>query len=566
MSFDGIFTHVMVEELQENLLSGRVTKIHQPYPNEVVLVIRSQGKNRKLLLSAHPAYARVQITDMAYSNPDTPPNFVMMLRKYLEGAILEAIQQVANDRVIHFTFSRRDELGDLQNIVLVVELMGRHSTILLLNQATGKILDAIKHIGSSQNSYRSLLPGLEYIAPPRQENVDPFTASDHDVFERLSRLPELSGKALQQQFQGLGRDTADELAFRLLKRPNEKLPVWQEFFTSLKASRQPTFYQTDQKEFFTPIAFESLAAVAQDSQTYASLSSLLDAFYHDKAERDRVKQQGGELIRKVENELKRNRSKLAKREQTLKDSENAEEFRQKGELLTTFLYQVPRGAKKVELANYYEEDRPLTIQLDPALTPNQNAQKYFTRYQKLKNAVKLVHQQIAETKAEIAYLESVLAQLEIAGPMDLAAIREELTAQGYVRNKNPKKRKEKPSQPEVFHASDGTEILVGKNNLQNDQLTLRTARKTDIWLHAKDIPGSHVIIRSDEPSDETLTEAAMLAAYFSKYRNSAQVPVDCVQVKHIRKPNGAKPGYVIYENQKTLYVTPEEAVVEKLRG
>ena len=566
MSFDGIFTHQMVDELQATLISGRVSKIHQPYPNEVVLVIRSQGKNRKLLLSAHPAYARVQITNMSYSNPDTPPNFVMMLRKYLEGAILEAIQQVDNDRVIHFTFSRRDELGDLQNILLVVELMGRHSTILLLNQESGKILDAIKHIGSSQNTYRSLLPGLEYIAPPKQETINPYLASDHEVFERLSRLPELTGKALQQQFQGLGRDTADELAFRLLKRPNEKLPVWQEFFESLQQKKQPTYYLVGQKEFFTPTAFQSLAESAEKAQDYESLSSLLDAFYHDKAERDRVKQQGGELIRKVENELKRNRSKLAKREQTLKDSENAEEFRQKGELLTTFLYQVPRGAKTVEVANYYDEDRLLSIQLDPALTPNQNAQKYFTRYQKLKNAVKLVYQQIAETKAEIAYLESVLAQLEIAGPMDLSVIREELTAQGYIRNRNPKKRKEKPSQPEVFHASDGTEILVGKNNLQNDQLTLRTARKTDTWLHAKNIPGSHVIIRTDAPSEETLMQAANLAAYYSKYRNSAQVPVDYVQVKYIRKPNGAKPGYVIYENQKTLYVTPEEAEMAKLRG
>lgn len=566
MSFDGIFTHQMVDELQATLISGRVSKIHQPYPNEVVLVIRSQGKNRKLLLSAHPAYARVQITNMSYSNPDTPPNFVMMLRKYLEGAILEAIQQVDNDRVIHFTFSRRDELGDLQNILLVVELMGRHSTILLLNQESGKILDAIKHIGSSQNTYRSLLPGLEYIAPPKQETINPYLASDHEVFERLSRLPELTGKALQQQFQGLGRDTADELAFRLLKRPNEKLPVWQEFFESLQQKKQPTYYLVGQKEFFTPTAFQALAESAEKAQEYESLSSLLDAFYHDKAERDRVKQQGGELIRKVENELKRNRSKLAKREQTLKDSENAEEFRQKGELLTTFLYQVPRGAKTVEVANYYDEDRLLSIQLDPALTPNQNAQKYFTRYQKLKNAVKLVYQQIAETKAEIAYLESVLAQLEIAGPMDLSVIREELTAQGYIRNRNPKKRKEKPSQPEVFHASDGTEILVGKNNLQNDQLTLRTARKTDTWLHAKNIPGSHVIIRTDAPSEETLMQAANLAAYYSKYRNSAQVPVDYVQVKYIRKPNGAKPGYVIYENQKTLYVTPEEAEIAKLRG
>ncbi|WP_368251547.1 fibronectin-binding protein EfbA [Enterococcus sp. 2201sp1_2201st1_B8_2201SCRN_220225] len=560
MSFDGIFTHLMVTELSQ-LVSGRVSKIHQPYPNEIVLVIRAKGKNQKVLLSAHPTYARVQLTQMNYHNPDTPPNFVMMLRKYLEGAILEKISQVQNDRVIHFHFSRRDELGDLQNIVLVVELMGRHSTILLMNQESGKILDAIKHIGTSQNSYRSLLPGLEYVTPPAQDLLNPFTTEKPVVFEKLSQLPELSGKALQQTFQGLGRDTATELATRLNARSNEKMRVWEEFFTSLTTQLTPTHY-TGQKEFFTPVLFESLAAL--DYENYATLSELLDAFYHDKAERDRVKQQGGELIRKLENELKRNQNKLKKREQTLKDSENAEEFRQKGELLTTFLHQVPRGEKSVTLANYYNEDQPLAITLDPALTPNQNAQKYFTRYQKLKNAVKLVGAQIAETKEEIRYLESVLAQLEIAGPMDVAVIKEELINQGYIKQKG-KKRKEKPSQPEVFHASDGTEILVGKNNLQNDQLTLRKAKKTDTWLHAKNIPGSHVIVRSPEPTEETLLEAAELAAYFSKYRHSAQVPVDYVQVKHIRKPNGAKPGYVIYENQKTLYVTPEESVLKRLK-
>lgn len=561
MSFDGIFTHLMVAEL-EQLVSGRVSKIHQPYPNEIVLVMRARGKTQKLLLSAHPTYARVQLTQMSYQNPDTPPNFVMMLRKYLDGAILEKIKQVENDRVIHFHFSRRDELGDLQNIVLVVELMGRHSTILLLNQATGKILDAIKHIGTNQNSYRSLLPGLEYINPPAQYLLNPFTTEKPEVFETLSELPELTGKALQQKFQGLGADTAQELATRLSARPNEKLRVWEEFFASLTTELTPTHY-SGAKEYFTPVLFESLQDVPHES--YDNLSELLDAFYHDKAERDRVKQQGGELIRKLENERKRNKNKLKKREQTLKDSENAEEFRQKGELLTTFLHQVPRGMTSVTLPNYYEEDKPLAIALDPALTPNQNAQKYFTRYQKLKNAVKLVGDQIAETKEELRYLDSVLAQLEIAGPMDLAVIKEELVNQGYIRQKG-KKRKEKPSQPEKFRASDGTEILVGKNNLQNDQLTLRTARKTDTWLHAKNIPGSHVIIRSAEPSEETLLEAAELAAYFSKYRHSAQVPVDYVQVKHIHKPNGAKPGYVIYENQKTLYVTPEESILERLKN
>jgi predicted ribosome quality control (RQC) complex YloA/Tae2 family protein len=563
MSFDGVFTHLMVKELSEELIHGRINKIQQPYENEIVLIIRSKGKNHKLLLSAHPNYARVQLTSMNYLNPDTPPNFVMMLRKYLDGAILEQIEQLDNDRVLHFNFKKRDELGDLQQIVLVVELMGRHSTVLLLNKETGKILDAIKHIGSAHNTYRSLLPGAEYIAPPKQDTLNPFTASDTQIFEKLSTLPELNGKALQQRFQGLGKDTADELAARLNEKPNEKLPAWQAFFNELQAP-VPTYIQTEQKEFFTPILYPSLHGI--ELTTYPSLSTLLDAFYHKKAERDRVKQQGSELLKKVENEYKRNQLKLKKRQQTLADSENAEEFRQKGELLTTFMTQVPRGATAVQLENYYDENRLIEITLDPALTPNQNAQKYFQRYQKLRNAVKLIGEQIRETEEELTYLESILSQLELAGPMDIHVIREELVEQGYLKNRNLKTRKkEKKSQPEHFLSSDGTEILVGKNNLQNDQLTLRTARKTDYWLHAKDIPGSHVIIRSNEPSETTILEAAEIAAYYSKYRYSAQVPVDFVQVKHIRKPNGANPGYVIYENQTTYYVTPYEENVLKLK-
>ncbi|MGX7162898.1 fibronectin-binding protein EfbA [Enterococcus massiliensis] len=562
MSFDGVFTHLMIEELSKELVRGRISKIHQPYTNEIILVIRNQGKNKKLLLSAHPSYARVQLTNIAYANPDTPPNFIMMLRKYLDGAILERIHQINNDRVIHFTFSRRDELGDLQNIVLIVELMGRHSTILLMNQETGKILDAIKHIGASQNTYRSLLPGVDYVEPPKQDLLNPFTASDPVIFDRLSKAPELTKNYLQQQFQGLGADTATELAFRLNQAPNEKLRVWHDFFQTLEEKLSPTLVLQEKKDFFTPVPYQTLIEDAE-IQTTETISQLLDLYYHDKAERDRVKQQGSELLRKMENELTRNKKKLLKREKTLADSENAEEFRQKGELLTTFMTQVPRGATSVELPNYYEEDRLMTIALNPAWSPNQNAQKYFQRYQKLRNAVKLIGEQIRETKEEIAYLESVLAQLEIAGPMDVEIIREELQDQGYLKKPAKRQKKNKKSQPEIFYATDGTEILVGKNNLQNDQLTLRTARKTDFWLHAKNIPGSHVIIRSNTPSEETILEAAELAAYFSKYRYSAQVPVDLVQVKYIHKPNGAKPGYVIYENQKTYFITPEEEAIQE---
>ncbi len=561
MSFDGVFTHSMVHELNQLLTGGRLSKIQQPYDMEVILVIRSQRKNHKLLLSAHPTYARVQLTEIPYENPTNPPNFAMMLRKYLEGGILEKIEQMENDRVIHFHFSKRNELGDLENLVLIVELMGRHSTILLMNQKTGLILDAIKHVGPSQNTYRLLLPGVSYQRPPVQEVKNPFTVDDEALFQFLNQQ-ELTQKTIQQHFQGMGFDTAEELSFRLKKNEQNKLKTWREFFASLNTPKG-TLAEKNGKEFFTPIPYMSL----ENGRTFNSLSELLDNFYQDKAQKDRVKQLGTVLISKMQNEHKKNQKKLLKLEKTLKETENAEDYRRKGELLTTFLHLVPKGKSSVTLNNYYEEDAPLSIPLRVDLSPNQNAQKYFQKYQKAKNAVKIVTEQIKETKQDILYIESVLDQLALASPLEMNGIKEELIATGYLKPvKNKKKRKETKETFQTFTSSDGTTILVGRNNLQNDQLTLKIARKTDTWLHVKNIPGSHVIIKDNNPSETTLNEAAEIAAFFSKYRHSANVPVDYVKVKYIHKPNGAKPGYVIYENQNTLYVTPKENLVKQLKA
>ena len=560
MSFDGIFTHLMTKELTNQLVGGRISKIHQPYENELMLIIRSQGKNQTLLLSAHPSYSRVQLTDIQYKNPPTPPNFCMVMRKYLEGSILHSIEQVDNDRVVNFTFSNRNELGDLENIILSIELMGRHSNIILYNQQTEKIIDAIKHIGSSVNSYRTILPGITYITPPKQERINPFTVSDNTLFELIHTTDSLDASFLQTNFQGFGKDTATELAYRLQRDSKERFNTWNSFFNELDNQVSPLLYNYNNKEFFTPLPFHTLG---DDSTSYASLSSLLDGYYEGKAERDRVKQQAGELFRKVKNDQSKLLNKITKLEKSLVDAENAEIFRIKGELLTTFLHQVPRGAKTVQLENYYEENELIDISLNEALSPNQNAQKYFQRYQKLKTSVKIVEEQLEKTRFELLYLESVENQLDLTSPKDIDLIREELIAEKYIKDKQQSKKKTiKKSSPETFISTTGTTILVGKNNLQNDQLTLKTASKNDIWLHAKDIPGSHVIIRDSNPDEATLLEAAKLAAYYSKYRLSSQVPVDYVQVKHVKKPNGAKPGFVIYENQQTLFVTPEKEFVE----
>lgn len=563
MSFDGVFTHSMVNELKDTIGSGRISKIHQPYENEVVLVIRQHGKNQKLLLSAHPSYARIQLTQMDYKNPEQPPTFCTSLRKYLDGAILENIEQIGNDRIVHFSFSKRNELGDLEKIVLIVEIMGRHSAVILLNKETGLIIDCMKHVGSSQNTYRQLLPGAVYIAPPNQEKYNPFLIDRTILFDLLSTSDSIDTSFLQTHFQGLGRETAQEISFLLQQNPQEKVKTWTTFFETIANHTQPTLTKKDNKEFFTPIPYTVLG---DEQQSFDYLSELLDAFYVGKAEKDRVKQQMGAIEKRIENELKKNKQKLKKLEQSLLETDHAEIIRQKGELLHTFSYQINRGQKEAILPNYYQEDQEIKIALNPALSPHQNAQKYFQKYQKMKNSVSILREQIAQTKLEIDYLESVLSQLELASPLDLDVLQEELLAQGFIkRSSKQRKKKIHKSQPERYFSTDGDLILVGKNNLQNDQLTLRTAKKTDVWLHAKNIPGSHVIIKNSEPSEQTLIEAAQLAAYFSKYRLSASVPVDYVQVKHVHKPNGAKPGYVIYEKQKTLSVTPDVAIVEALK-
>ena len=549
MSFDGFFLHHMVEELRAELLNGRIQKINQPFDQELVLQIRSNRQSHRLLLSAHPVFGRIQLTETTFENPAQPSTFIMVLRKYLQGAVIESIEQIENDRIVEITVSNKNEIGDDIQATLIIEIMGKHSNIFLVDKSSHKILEVIKHIGFSQNSYRTLLPGATYIAPPSTEALNPFTIKDEKLFEIL-QTQELTAKNIQTLFQGLGRDTANELE-RLLV--SEKLASFRNFFSQ------------ETKPCLTDKSFACVPFSTKIEAHFSSLSQLLDVFYKDKAERDRVKQQASELIRRVENELQKNRQKLKKQEKELLATENAEEFRQKGELLTTFLHQVPNDQDQVVLDNYYT-NQPITIALDKALTPNQNAQKYFKRYQKLKEAVKYLTELIEETKSTILYLESVETVLNQAGLDEIAEIREELIQTGFIRRRQREKI-QKRKKPEKYLASDGkTIILVGRNNLQNEELTFKIARKDELWFHAKDIPGSHVVITGNlNPSDEVKTDAAELAAYYSKGRLSNLVQVDMIEVKKLNKPTGGKPGFVTYTGQKTLRVTPDSEKIESMK-
>lgn len=548
MSFDGFFLHHLTKELQEQILWGRIQKVNQPFEQELVLTIRNNRQNYKLLLSAHPVFGRVQLTKTDFQNPQSPNTFTMIMRKYLQGALIENIEQIENDRILEMSISNKNEIGDQIKVTMIIEIMGKHSNIILLDKNEGKIIESIKHIGFTQNSYRTILPGSRYLAPPKIQAQNPFTISDETLFEIL-QTEDLAANNLQKLFQGLGRDTAAELSQRL------KTDTFKNFKLFFDSPTSPTLTEKS----FTAITFSN------SQETFGSLSDLLDYFYQDKAERDRIAQQASYLIHRIQNELEKNKKKLKKQEQELQDTDKAEEFRQKGELLTTYLNQVPNNQDSVELDNYYTGQK-VSIPLNKALTPSQNAQRYFKKYQKLKEAVKHLGSLISETKATIQYLESVDNALNQASLSEISEIREELVQTGFVKRRHREKI-QKRKKPEPYLASDGkTIILVGKNNLQNDELTFKMSKKGELWFHAKDIPGSHVLIKDNlNPSDEIKTDAAELAAYFSKARLSNLVQVDMIEAKKLNKPSKAKPGFVTYKGQKTLRVTPNEAKIKAMK-
>ncbi|MEH7389135.1 Rqc2 family fibronectin-binding protein [Bacillus sp. JJ1474] len=569
MSFDGLFTRAMTEELTRELKGGRINKIHQPYKNEIILVVRANGKNHKLLLSAHPSYARVQLTNETHDNPAEPPMFCMLLRKHLEGYFLEDIKQVDLDRIMIFEVKGRNEIGDTSYKQLIVEIMGRHSNITLVDKTRNMILDSIKHVSFAVNSHRAILPGHEYILPPSQNKLNPFEADETEVLRQLDFNSGKLDKQLVSSFAGISPLFAKEVIFQAGLANRATLP--KTFLAILqkvkKQQIQPAITMGGEKESYYLFPLTYLQGKAREFQT---LSEMLDRFYFGKAERDRVKQQAHDLERFIMNEKEKNEKKIDKLLATLKEAENADIHQLYGELVTANIFAIQKGMKEIKVINYYDEHgATVTIPLEPQKTPSENAQKYFTKYQKAKNAISIVKEQIEIARKEQAYFEALLQQVESASPKDIEEIREELIEGQYIKDKKKRKNKKIQNAKPVldrYMSSDGTEILVGKNNKQNDYLTNKLAGRDEIWLHTKDIPGSHVVIRSKEPMEKTILEAASLAAYFSKARNSSSVPVDFTQIRHVKKPSGAKPGFVIYDNQQTIYVTPDEETILALKN
>lgn len=563
MAYDGLFTIAMTKELQQ-LVTGRIAKVHQPNAQEVIFTIRANGANKKLLFSIHPTYARVHMTEQTIENPPEPPMFCSLLRKHVEGGFIETIEQLDADRILKLTISSKNEIGDPITRYIYAEIMGRHSNLIMVDAETEKIVDSLKHLPPAMNSYRTVLPGSIYIAPPKQDKWNPVTVTDEQLAEFFTEIRD--AKEIMQQFVGFSPLHANELLFRAQEQQVPTVSIFRDFVNEFVVGGiKPTYLEQGRKVIFSPIDLHSFE---EPKTYYNTLSELLDRVFFARAERDRVKQQAGDLENWLQAEINKLKLKLKKLDQDLKRAQNLDQYQLFGELLMANLYQFEKGAKSVTVENYYSETGDkITIPLSERKTPIENAQSYYAKYNKFKHALVKVEEQIQIATADIEYFELLAQQVQQASPADIEEIREELAEQGYMRLKKSKRRKKpvKPT-PEKYVSSTGVPISIGKNNKQNDYLTFKIARKWETWLHTKDIPGSHVVIHSDDPDEQTILEAATLAAYFSKARESSSVPVDYTEVKQVKKPSGAKPGFVIYFEQKTVFVTPDEALVMQLQA
>ena len=580
MALDGAFLRHIKQELEGQLLGSRVDKVYQPNREELLIAFRSREAACKVLFSARANSARVHFTTIPLENPKQPPMLCMLLRKKLLGAKVVAIRQPELERLLHFDFDSINELGDHVTLTLTMEVMGRYSNIILSDEE-GKIIDALKRVDAEMSSQRLVLPGLTYRLPPPQSKLCPLSTVSQQVVEALKALPrdmELS-KGYLAVLQGVSPIVCRELAYRVgrgreltVKTMDEEQLFRAGFFyqqmrdTVEEVSGKPYMavnLQGKPMDFsFLEIHQYGTAAVVKEAESF---SQLLDDFYRerDKQERMRVREQ--DLLKLLSTHSERLSRKIGVQRGELEQCADRDGLRVAGDLISANMYQLEKGAQSADLANFYEEDAPLVhIKLDPALTPSQNAQKYYKEYRKAKTAEEKLTEQISLAEQELEYLETVLDALARAETeRDLSEIRAELQEQGYLRKLRSKK--EKPaavSAPMKFTTSDGFTVLVGRNNRQNDKLTLKTANNNDIWFHTKNIPGSHTVLVTEgkSPTETAMTEAAQLAALHSRAKDSAQVPVDYTQIRNVSKPVGAKPGMVIYVNYKTIYVTPSQEI------
>jgi len=576
MAFDGLMLKASIDEIRSEISTGRVTKIYQLSKYEILIIVRQQRQNKKLLFSVHPSYARTQLTKLDYTYPDSPPMFCMFLRKHLEGAIVEAIEQVNDDRIIKFTLASKSEFGGETKKYVYVEIMGKHSNFTVVNE-DGKILDCIKHLSPIMNSHRTLQPGAEYVLPPAHDKQLPYDISALQFSTVIGEGLDVQPSKLTKQFAGMSKLIAKEVVFRSESGEKRNLyGAFAEVMDQIENHPTPCITVCEGREDFHIIELSHLTG---DVKAFSTIGLMLDAFYFGKEAKDRVRDQFANVLRFVDGQYDKNVKKREKLARDLDRTERAEEYRIKGELILANIHQIKKGDKLVRVPNFYAEDlAEMDIALDVRVGASENSQKYFKRYNKAKVAVEHIQAQMVKTEQEIAYFESLKTHLETADIKDVHEIKEELQAGGYLKKQVAKgKKKIGLPKPEVYVAplasrtSDGVKILVGKNNLQNDYITHKLAKRLEWWFHAKDMPGSHVVVRSseDELSEATIRCAANLAAYFSKGRNSSSVAIDYTQIKNIKKVPNSHLGFVTYVGQKTIYIDPDESEVmglEKIRS
>lgn len=570
MPLDGLYLYSTVAELKSKIINCKIDKINQPEKDEVILSIRGIKENVKLLISASSVYPKIHLTNSNKPNPIVAPLFCMILRKYLSSAKIIEINQIDTDRIVIINFENTDDFGFNSVYSLIVEIMGRHSNITLVRQRDNMIVDSIKHVTPEINTYRCLYPGIEFVFPPKSAKLNPFDFSFDDIkYFIMENNIKFDSKFFAYIFTGISNPFSKELFFRFeeLNKSFES-SLLKEIYDFFKISidmfkKNEYFYASYSengivKDFYCTF----LTSLKEyEIKKYDSSSSLLQEFYLEKDKSDRLNSRSINLQKIILNNQDRCSKKIKILEDTLNECKDKDLYKIYGELLTANIYSIKKGDKEINLLNYYlEGENYITIKLDEYKSPSENIQSYFKKYNKLKKSEEMASIQLKNAQEELDYLQSVFTNLKNADNYDeIEEIKRELIETGYIKNKTKEKKKLKASKPLHYISSDGIDLYIGKNNFQNDYLTLKFADKHDLWLHTKNIPGSHVIIKKfGEIPERTLEEAAKLAAYYSKSKDSSKVAVDYTEVKNIKKPSGAKPGMVIYYTNKTIYVSPEK--------
>ncbi len=553
MPMDGLTVRAQVRELNTLIKGARVDKINQPEEDEIILNLFLRGENFKLLLCSNASFPRVNITKVQKSNPAVPPAFCMLLRKHLSGSHILSFSQPGNERIINITFQALNDFNEPEEKTLTVEIMGKYSNIIFVG-SDGRILDSIRRVNSLMSRMRCVQPGLEYVLPPSQGKLDPFSETV---------LPEnASARFIADAFTGISRQSAEEIVYRNSGDINAAFRQYVNAFDHSALS--PVLLLDDSGSPIDFFAFPQKRFLEERQKKVPALSTAIDEFYLLRDKSQRLRERSRDIKMRLQTLLEKAEKKRAMQIEKYDECKDMEKYRIWGELITANIYKIRRGDKTADVLNYYTNETE-SVPLDVRLSPGSNAQKYFKTYNKLKTAQKLLSGQIEENEKEIDMLTAMLENLELSETDgDIADIARELAEAGLVRKKG-KKEKIVESRPMHFVSSEGVDIFVGKNNLQNDKLTMHFASSDDLWLHVKDIHGSHVIIHGGNYGNETVSQAAMLAVYYSKGRASALVPVDAVKRRYIKKPAGSAPGKVIYTNQTTYYITVDESEMKKIK-